>query len=131
MLTLSPPVSNSFSFHPLYPRYWARAVKISTKTFQRHFLATWEAYLHGTAQQAEDRCRSHIRDVDSYIDVRRRTIGARPSFNILEMAMDIPDAVLLHPVIQELELLAIDLTIIANVSLHFPPTSSSNEFVTP
>jgi hypothetical protein len=72
--------------------------------------------LHGTAQQAEDRSRSHIRDIASYLEVRRRTIGARPSFNILEMDMDLPDEVKYNPTILELELLAIDLTIIANVS---------------
>jgi hypothetical protein len=72
--------------------------------------------LHGTAQQAEDRSRSHIRDIASYLEVRRRTIGARPSFNILEMDMDLPDEIKYHHTILELELLAIDLTIIANVS---------------
>lgn len=70
----------------------------------------------GTAQQAEDRSRLHIRDIASYVQVRRRTIGARPSFNILEMDMNLPDEVMHHPVIRELELLSIDLTIIANVS---------------
>jgi hypothetical protein len=72
--------------------------------------------LHGTAQQAEDRSRAHIRDIASYLEVRRRTIGAKPSFNILEMDMDLPDEVKDNPTILELELLAIDLTIIANVS---------------
>ncbi len=97
-------------------RYWARAVKISTKAFQRRSLVTWEEYLHGTAQQAEDRSRSHVRDIDSYLEVRRRTIGVRTSFNVLEMDMDLPDEILAHPDMRELESLAIDLTIIANVS---------------
>lgn len=48
--------------------------------------------------------------------MRRRTIGARPSFVMLEMAMDVPDYVMGDPVIRELEALATDLTIIANVS---------------
>lgn len=77
---------------------------------------TWEEYLHGTAQQAEDRGTAYIRDIASYLEVRRQTIGARPSFNILEMDMDLPDEVIEHPTIKEMELLAIDLTIIANVS---------------
>lgn len=97
-------------------RFWSRILKISTPTFQSRFLKTWEEYLHGTAQQAEDRSRAHIRDIASYLEVRRRTIGAKPSFNILEMDMDLPDEVKYNPTILELDCLAIDLTIIANVS---------------
>lgn len=50
------------------------------------------------------------------MDVRRKTIGARPSFNMLEMGMNLPDEVLEDATICALHNLAIDLTIIANVS---------------
>lgn len=73
-------------------------------------------YLDGTAEQAADRDRSHIRDVNSYFELRRKTIGVLSSFNMLEMDTEIPDEVLEHPVIVELLDLAVDLTIIANVS---------------
>ncbi|KAF4625249.1 hypothetical protein G7Y89_g12922 [Cudoniella acicularis] len=108
-------------------QFWARVIGISTATFQRRFLETWEEYLQGTAQQAEDRCRSHIRDIASYMEVRRQTIGARPSFNILEMDMDLPDEVIEHPIIRELELLAIDLTIIANDVLSYNKEQASGD----
>lgn len=77
-------------------------------------------YLDGTAEQAADRDRSHIRDLDSYFELRRKTIGVVSSFNMLEMDTEIPDKVLEHPVIVELLSLAVDLTIIANVSRPFP-----------
>lgn len=78
-------------------------------------------YLDGTAEQAVDRNKSYIRDLDSYFELRRKTIGVLSSFNMLEMDTEIPDEALEHPVIVELLSLAVDLTIIANVSpLHAP-----------
>jgi hypothetical protein len=71
--------------------------------------------LNGTAEQAEDRGTARIRDVKSYFEIRRRTIGALPSFTILEMGMDLPDDVVEHPVIKALKALAVDMAIIANV----------------
>ncbi|PMD27043.1 terpenoid synthase [Hyaloscypha hepaticicola] len=108
-------------------QFWSRILKISTPTFQSRFLKTWEEYLRGTAQQAEDRSRAHIRDIASYLEVRRRTIGAKPSFNILEMDMDLPDEVKYNPTILELELLAIDLTIIANDVLSYNKEQASGD----
>ncbi|KAI1498321.1 terpenoid synthase [Biscogniauxia marginata] len=100
-------------------QFWDHTIRHSTKTFQRRFLKTWEEFLHGTAQQAEDRGRSYIRDFNSYIEVRRRTVGTLPSFRILEMAMNIPDDIMEHAIIQELELLATDLTIFTNDILSY------------
>lgn len=79
-------------------------------------------YLDGTAEQAEDREKSYIRDMTSYFELRRKTIGVLSSFNMLEMDTEIPDEVLEHPVIVELLSLTVDLTIVANVShalVHF------------
>ncbi|TVY83697.1 Delta(6)-protoilludene synthase [Lachnellula suecica] len=108
-------------------QFWSRTIQISTPTFQRRFLESWEEYLQGTAQQAEDRCSSHIRNVTSYLEIRRRTIGARPSFNILEMDMNVPDEVMGHPTIRELESLATDLTIIANDILSYNKEQASGD----
>ncbi|KAK7731782.1 hypothetical protein SLS53_008603 [Cytospora paraplurivora] len=84
-------------------------------------------YLQGTAQQAVDRDKSYIRDIDSYLDVRRKTIGVISSFNMLEMDMTIPDKVMHDPVIQELEALAVDLTIIANDVLSYNKEQASGD----
>ncbi|KUJ12619.1 terpenoid synthase [Mollisia scopiformis] len=110
-------------------QFWSRIIGISTPTFQKRFLDTWEEYLQGTAQQAEDRCRSKkvICDIATYLTVRRRTIGARPSFNIIEIDMDLPDEVVGHPTIRELELLATDLTIIANDILSYNKEQASGD----
>ena len=67
-------------------------------------------------QQAIDRNRHVIRDIKSYIEVRRDTVGAKPSFALLELALDIPDDVISHPAIQEMSLASIDMLCIGNVS---------------
>ena len=63
----------------------------------------------------EDRAGRVIRDVDGYFAVRRGTIATRPTFAILLLSIDLPEAVLDHPTIVELEQLATDMVIISNV----------------
>lgn len=83
-------------------------------------------YLDGTAEQAADRDKSHIRDVASYFELRRKTIGVLSSFDMLLMNTEIPEEVLEHAVIIKLLSLAVDLTIIANVSQIMPVISTRN-----
>lgn len=107
--------------------YWTRVTKISNKTFQRHFLKVWEDYMKGTAQQAEDRDKAHVRDIQSYFQLRRQTSGILPSFAMLEMDKELPDCVLEHPVIKELQLIAMDLIIISNVREKYKRTKRRNQ----
>jgi Delta6-protoilludene synthase len=50
------------------------------------------------------------------LEVRRDTIGAKPSFAILETAMNLPDEAVRHPDIVELSILSIDMILLGNVS---------------
>ncbi|KAH6653461.1 isoprenoid synthase domain-containing protein [Truncatella angustata] len=109
-------------------QFWIRVAGISTRSFQQRFLASWEKYLKGTAQQAEDRFRSHIRTVPSYLEVRRQTIGVMPSLAFFQMEMNLPDEVLTHPTIRALETLAVDLTIIANDVLSYNKEQASGDY---
>jgi hypothetical protein len=97
-------------------RFWELASKGATPTAQRHFIETYQLYVNSVLQQAIDRADNYIRDVNSYFQVRRDTIGAKPSFTLLEFTMDIPDEVMQHPVIHELSIGCIDMLIIQNVS---------------
>ncbi|ROV94058.1 hypothetical protein VMCG_08230 [Cytospora schulzeri] len=108
-------------------QFWARTYPISTSTFHRRFIDSWEDYLHGVAQQAEDRHASYVRDVDSYLQVRRKTVGVIPSLNMLEMGMDIPDEVMEHPVIRELMSLGSDLVFISNDILSYNKEQASGD----
>jgi hypothetical protein len=50
------------------------------------------------------------------LEVRRDTIGAKPSFAILETAMNLPDEAVYHPDIVELSIVTIDMILLGNVS---------------
>ncbi|KAK7451208.1 hypothetical protein VKT23_012544 [Stygiomarasmius scandens] len=95
-------------------QFWLNAVRTASPTSQRRFINTFQSYLDAVVQQAEDRTSGHIRDVESYFEVRRDTIGAKPSFAINEIHMNIPDEVIAHPTIVNLSILAIDMLIIGN-----------------
>jgi hypothetical protein len=66
--------------------------------------------------QAADRTHEYIRTIDEYLEMRRDTIGAKPSFAILETGLDLPDEAVRHPIINELSTLAIDMILLGNVS---------------
>lgn len=66
-------------------------------------------------QQAADRTHKYIRTIQEYLEVRRDTIGAKPSFAILELDMNLPDEAIHHPVIEELSILSIDMILLGNV----------------
>ncbi|KAK0629554.1 isoprenoid synthase domain-containing protein [Bombardia bombarda] len=108
-------------------QFWLRITKISTKTFQRRFLAAWEEYMHGVAQEAELRARSFIPDFETYFVLRRATIGTGPSFVLAEIDLDIPDYVRRHPIILELEMLVTDLVAIVNDIVSYNKEQASNE----
>ncbi|KAK7694474.1 Delta(6)-protoilludene synthase [Cerrena zonata] len=95
-------------------QFWENAIKTTTLTAQRRFIDTFQLYTDSVVQQAADRDHSHIRSVDHYFDLRRDTIGAKPSFAILEVKMDLPDEVLNHPSIVTLTAACIDMLIIGN-----------------
>lgn len=73
--------------------------------------------MQAVVQQAEDRTYNHVRSLDSYLAVRRDTIGAKPSFAILELEMDLPDHVFNHPTLENLRTWVIDMLCIGNVRI--------------
>ncbi|THH26436.1 hypothetical protein EUX98_g7752 [Antrodiella citrinella] len=95
-------------------QFWARAIKDASLPAQRRFIATFDTYLESVVQQAADRSDNHVRDVDAYFENRRENIGARPSFAMLELDMELPDEVLEHPAIVALTTHCIDMLILGN-----------------
>lgn len=95
-------------------RFWMNAIQIITPSCQRRFIQTFQSYLDAVVQEAEDRNSHRIRDVESYFDVRRDTIGAWPAIALCEMYMNIPDAIMNHPAVWRMCTLAVDLILISN-----------------
>ncbi|KAF9067337.1 terpenoid synthase [Rhodocollybia butyracea] len=98
----------------IFRQFWELASKGATPTAQRRFIETYQLYVNSVVQQAIDRTDNHIRDANSYFQVRRDTIGAKPAFTLLEFTMDIPDEVMEHPMIREFIIGCVDMLIIGN-----------------
>jgi len=98
----------------IHRSFWALASAKASITATRRFVKHYELYAAAVCEQAEDRDNSFVRDIDAYMALRRDTIGAKPSFDLLLLAMEIPDEKLDDPKIVELELLAIDMIILGN-----------------
>jgi len=97
-------------------RFWERAIPHASERSQQRFIDTFDLYLEAVVAQAADRSNSKIRSIQDYLAVRRDTIGAKPSFALLEQGMDLPDEVFQHPAMQELHDTTIDMLCLGNVS---------------
>nr|BBH51501.1 putative sesquiterpene synthase [Clitopilus sp.] len=95
-------------------QFWARTVPTITEASHRRFIETFDTYLQSVVVQARDRSKQHIRSIQDYLHMRRDNIGAKPSFAILELSLDLPDYVMSHPSIQTATVTAIDMLIIGN-----------------
>ncbi|KAK4074993.1 uncharacterized protein Triagg1_4657 [Trichoderma aggressivum f. europaeum] len=93
--------------------------RTATETFRARFGATWIDYVHSVVQQAQFRSESRILDLEDFLTIRRNTSGAPSTIAFYEMNSDIPDDIREHPVIRELEVLAVDLIVIANDILSY------------
>lgn len=81
---------------------------------QRRFVDTFQLYTDSVVQQAIDRDASYIPGVEHYLELRRETIGATPSFAILQLKLDIPDDVISHTAIETLVTATTDMISIGN-----------------
>ncbi|PBK67981.1 terpenoid synthase [Armillaria solidipes] len=94
--------------------FWALGMKSASSTSQKHFVESFGYYVDSVVQQAEDRHRRHIRNVEDYFDVRRRTVGVSPAHALLELGYDLPDEVFNHPTVIALRRLGVDMMILDN-----------------
>jgi hypothetical protein len=67
-------------------------------------------------QEAEDRETKRVRPVDDYLQLRRETFGAQATIALCGFGLDIPEEVLSHPTMKSIELAAMDLLCLINVS---------------
>ncbi|KAG2040647.1 terpenoid synthase [Suillus americanus] len=95
-------------------QFWERTVCNASSQSQKRFIARFDEYLDDVVQQAIDRSGHHIRDIQSYFDVRRKTIGAWPSFALLELGLDIPDEVISHPTFEDMAVASTDMIALTN-----------------
>jgi hypothetical protein len=77
-------------------------------------------YLNAVAEEAEDRVHNRVRPVENYLRLRRDTCGARPTLVLFEFGLDLPNEVILHPMLVSLTQDAVDLIILVNVGPLLP-----------
>ncbi|KAM5542450.1 hypothetical protein V8D89_003909 [Ganoderma adspersum] len=94
--------------------FWARVRAVATPQARKHFIQAMEDYLQAVGQQADDRDKLAIRDVDSYLEVRRHDSAVFACFMPGELHLSIPDEAFYHPVVRELQNASIDLVILDN-----------------
>ncbi|KAG6810286.1 hypothetical protein H0H92_012584 [Tricholoma furcatifolium] len=84
--------------------FWARCIVDAGPGVQERFKETLGLFFEAVNIQAKARDADVIPDLESYIDVRRDTSGCKPCWALIEYALDIdlPDFVIEHPVIQNL-----------------------------
>ncbi|KAK0215213.1 terpenoid synthase [Armillaria nabsnona] len=94
--------------------FWALGVKSASSTSQKHFVESLSHYVDALVQEAEDRHRRRIRDVEDYFDNRRLNIGIYMVHAMVELSYDMPDEVFNHPTVVALRGMGRDLMILDN-----------------
>ncbi|KAG6867460.1 hypothetical protein C0993_002527 [Termitomyces sp. T159_Od127] len=93
---------------------WNLISQCSSAAARSRLVKSLEAYTISVVQQAQDRALDYVRDIDEYLPVRRRTIGVKPAFVVLEFCLNLSDQILEDPIIQRLTNVCVDLIILSN-----------------
>ena len=80
------------------------------------FISDFDDYTKSVILEAEDRAAGNQRTVIDYLNLRRGTCGAKPSFSFFALGLNIPTAVFENPIMISLIEHATDLNAITNVS---------------
>ena len=83
------------------------------------FINGFDVYMKSMIKEAEDRENKRVRTVDDYLQLRRETFAAQASISFLSFGLELPEEVLLHPVMQTVTLASMDILCIINVSFKF------------
>jgi len=86
------------------------------------FTKGFDVYMKSMIKEAEDWENKRVRTVDDYLQLRRETFAVQASVSFMTFGLELPEEVLLHPVIQTLTVASMDILFIINVSLKFDRT---------
>ena len=106
-------------------RLWLRAVGsgVFGPITQRRFIDYFTAYTNAVVEEVIDRDAGVYRRIEDYFAIRRDTLGFRPLYSL--MVLELPDAVVRHPLMVEMETCVIDMLIIDNVRAQFANADKS------
>ncbi|THU83075.1 putative terpene cyclase [Dendrothele bispora CBS 962.96] len=98
----------------LVQSFWLNAVQNMTRSARKQFIEEFDAYTRSVTEQAKDRDNLIIRSVESYLEIRRDDLGAKPAFALILMDQDIPENVLNSGQLHSLRSYTIDMLTLAN-----------------
>ena len=104
--------------------FWKRALALTTPedTCVNRFINGFDMYMKSMIKEAEDRENKRVRTVDDYLQLRRETFATQASISFLSFGLELPEEVLLHPVMKTVTLASMDILYIINVSFRFDRT---------
>ncbi|KAF8479287.1 isoprenoid synthase domain-containing protein [Russula ochroleuca] len=81
--------------------FWSRCIRDCAPAVQQRFKSHMHMFFEAVHQQALYRASDIVPDFDTYVEMRRETSGCKPVFDLIEYSLDmeLPDAVMEHPVI--------------------------------
>ena len=91
-------------------------------TCVNRFINGFDMYMKSMIKEAEDRENKRVRTVDDYLQLRRETFATQASISFLSFGLELPEEVLLHPVMKTVTLASMDILYIINVSFRFDRT---------
>ena len=105
--------------HPVFS-FWTRFMAEGSPGFQKRFIYTMDLFFKAVAIQARDRATGVVPDLEDYIVMRRDTSSCKICWTLIEYAngLDLPDEVMDHRIIQNLDEAANDLVTWSNVSIY-------------
>lgn len=93
---------------------WLNARKTASKACQKRFIQRFVEYTDSVVDEARHRNHDRIRSIEKHFELRRLTVGALPSFALLEYDTEFPDEVVQHPTVNWLTNAAADMVWIDN-----------------
>jgi hypothetical protein len=105
----------------IFRRFWQRALTLTDPgaACVEQFIDGFEVYMKSMIQEAKDRETKRVRPVNDYLQLRRETFGAQATIALCGFGLEIPEDVFSHPIMQSIQLAAMDLLCIINVSNPF------------
>ncbi|PBK67986.1 terpenoid synthase [Armillaria solidipes] len=94
--------------------FWALGATSASSTSRKRFVESFRRYTDSVVQEAADRHRCRIRNVEDYFNIRRLAAGIYAVHAMLELSYDLPDEVFYHPTVVALGQLGCDMIIMDN-----------------
>ena len=96
-------------------RFQTRVLGCASMTYQRHNIALWDLYIDSVVQEGKDKNAGLIRDLASFIPLRRGTIALYLMALMTTLDSEVPPQVYDHPTMQRMLDLISDIIFIENV----------------